>query len=285
MTLNITRSIFLDEQFRPRPQADLQAFEQVLKLCRDAGYRAVDLTDRESVCFGAEGVGRLLEQYGLVCASVILFEQYTCPEGPLRERVMDHTYKALDDAAAIGCRTVMLVSAGVYPGMSRREHLQALGETLSLAADYGKRLGVTVCVEDFPSTQIPLCAIEDMDALFDRAKGLGLVYDTANMLAVGEDPRGYYEHFKDRICYCHLKDVRLEAASAPVGDTIHDGRKMITTRHGHGIIDLEAVIGWLAADGYDGYLSVEYAPDGETESLLSVLADERSYLEAFIRRH
>lgn len=116
-----------------------------------------------------------------------------------------------------------------------------------------------------------------------NVSGLKLTYDTANMLVAGEEPKAYYEQFKDHIGYCHLKDVRIAEGDESVGDIMSDGRKMITAIHGPGIIDFKSVLEWFKRDRYDGYLSVEYAADGNKEDIAQVLIGERLYLQKFLK--
>lgn len=174
---------------------------------------------------------------------------------------------------------MMLVAPGAQPGLTREQHREGLAANLSAACKYAEDKEITICIEDFPSTDIPMCAAKDIDYLLDHVDGLKLTYDSANMLVEGEKEQDYYEHFKDRIGYCHLKDVRMANESDTIGDVLRDGRKMVTTYHGEGMIDFPAVIGWFKRDGYQGYMSVEYAPDGDREDLFQILVDTRKYLE------
>lgn len=282
MTINLVRELFFDEKFRPKNNPDIREYENILKMAVQAGYHAVDMTDMECAQFGTENVRQLLDRYGLACASVILFEDYICADPVRAARVKEHTFQAIEDAGRIGCRTVMLVASNPYPDMPWEEKRSHLAENLRCAVEYAAERRITVCVEDFPSTQIPLCASDDMEFLLTHVPGLMLTYDTANMLAAGEDSKEYYERFRKRIGYCHLKDIRFAQENESAGDLMCDGRKMITTVHGRGEVDFSSVFEWFKRDGYDGYLSVEYAQDGEEPDLLRRLTDERIYLEQFM---
>lgn len=286
MLINLLTEIFMDENFVPRENPDIHAYEKVLGLAHDAGYKAVDITDMESVAFGAEKVKKLLDRYGLACGSVILFENYTCLDKKEQMRVREHTMRAIDNTEKIGCSTMMIVAAGAQQGLDKDELRQGLVENLSAAVAYAADKNITICIEDFPSREVPMCAGDDIEYLLGHAEGLMLTYDTANMLVEGEEPLAYYQRFKDRIGYCHLKDVRITDGTEKemFGDTLCDGRKMITTYHGKGIIDFKSIIKCLEEDRYQGYLSVEYAKDGEEENLLQILTDEREYLEQLMER-
>ena len=76
----------------------------------DAGYQAIDLTDMECACFGTQKVKESMEKYDLACGSMILFENYTCTDVKEQKRVQEHTKRAIDHSASLGCQTVMLVN-------------------------------------------------------------------------------------------------------------------------------------------------------------------------------
>ena len=106
-----------------------------------------------------------------------------------------------------------------------------------------------------------MCTIADVAALLDGVPGLQLVYDSANMLAMGEDPLCYHDHFADRVGYYHLKDVII--TDDPSGDAMYNGKYLLAVRIGTGLMDFPAILSKAKASDYSGYLSVEYTPRGE----------------------
>lgn len=279
MIINLLTEVFLDKTFRPKADPSLADYEAVLKLAHDAGYQTVDMTNLEYLNFGTEKVKELMAKYELACGSVILFDNFTCIDPEMQKELKARTQKNIDETAAIGGKTMMLVTSGAQPGLSREELQRGLAENLSAAAAYAKDKGITICIEDYPSTTIPMCSIPDIKYLLAEVDGLKLTYDSANMLVEGAAEKEFYDTFKDQIGYVHLKDVRIATEKDLFGDQLRDGRKMITTYHGEGIIHLMDVMHWLKEDGYKGYLSVEYDYDGKEKDLLEVLIEERLYLE------
>ena len=281
MTINLTRSILLDERYQPRPDPDAGAYEDILRRAKAAGFQGVDLTGNELLVFGPERVAALLEAKGLRCASVIHFDNYTSLDPEETAAVAERTRRIIDGCALLGTKVLMLVAGWPTPGASREALFEGLCANLRPAVAYaGDRL--RVCVEDFPSTELPMSAAADMGRLLEAVPGLGLVYDSANMLTEGEDPMGYFHRFARSIAYYHLKDVRL-SDTADYGDRLRDGRRMITTVHGGGVIDFAALGGLLGFMEYEGFLSLEYAPDpahpGED---WAVIAADKAYLEGVL---
>ncbi|MBO5998511.1 MAG: sugar phosphate isomerase/epimerase [Lachnospiraceae bacterium] len=283
MVINLLASVFMDEHFQPRESADPDDYDRILQIAEDAGYCAVDITDMENDLFGTDAVGRMLEKHHLSVGSIIMFENYAADDEKEQERVCAHTFRAIDHAAGLGSHTLMLVCAGAQPGKKKEELRDSIAVNMSRAVRYASDKGVSVCIEDFPSLQIPMCSIEDIRYLLDNVPGLKLVYDTANMLVENDSPAEFFDTLKDRIGYCHLKDVRIAPADYPAGDTMYDGRKMITTYHGKGIIDLKDAVRRLVQAGYNDYMSVEYCADPADEDVLSVVRCEREYLEGLMK--
>ncbi len=278
MTINLTLPILLDEQFRPRENPDLGEYENILQHAQAAGFEAVDISGGELETFGAELLAGLLKKYGLKCASVINFGNYTSLEPETLARNEQIVGNLIDGCVTLGCKVLMLAAGWPDPGQDREDLYLGLCANLERAvALAGNR--VRVCIEDFPSTELPMSAAADIRRLLEAVPGLGLVYDSANMLTEGEDPIGYFHALSDRISYYHLKDVRITSKEG-FGDRMRDGRYMVTTQHGHGVIDWKALARMLHLIQYEGYLSVEYAPDPDLDGeTWAIIAAEKDYLE------
>lgn len=274
MLLNLTHSLFMGENFQLRTKVDVAEYEEILAMVSEAGYKAVDLADLELRYFGADRVKLLLDKYDLTCASVILFENYGTLDNTTQEEVRKHTREVIDGVQTLGCHTLMLVPMAFGTIQSREETQRGIVENLNSLIPYAKERGIQICGEDFPSTEVPMCSVQDMDYLFESIEGLKLVYDNGNMLIEGEDPMAYFHRYKDKIGYYHIKEVYFvdeNQAMAyggmvrPMGDRTRDGRYMIPSLHGKGILDIKGLFAAMKAENYNGYFSVEYAPGPEDE--------------------
>ena len=274
MLLSPVSPVFMNPDFTPKSEADLAEYEALLKLAADAGYTAVDLSTMEFEHFGVETVKTLLDKYGLICGSVICFDYYTASD----PAVLPRTKATIDATVAVGCKTLMLV-AGFPDASSPREVMREnLIANLREAVRYAADKGVTICIEDFPSIVVPMCSAADVDALLDGVPGLRLVYDSANMLVMGEEPLRYHDHFADRIGYYHLKDVII--TDDPTGDAMQNGKYLLAVQTGAGLMDFPAILSKAKANGYSGYLSVEYSPRGEEwQHHLEIVTAARELLE------
>jgi sugar phosphate isomerase/epimerase len=74
-----------------------------------------------------------------------------------------------------------------------------------------------------------------------------VLYDTANPVSYGQDPKDYYEAIRDDICYVHIKDCK-RSAEGKDGEYVYCGE-------GDGRV--RETIADLFARGYDGGFSIE----------------------------
>jgi sugar phosphate isomerase/epimerase len=144
---------------------------------------------------------------------------------------------------------------------------ETLGRAVELASAAGVRVALEIEWECAIATGLE--AGEVLAAM--PANGLGIVWDPGNearLTGTAPDPDGYAA-IKDRIVHVHVKDV-------------DDGGGW--TRVGRGLADWPGALRGLAADGYDGLLSLEThyrLPDGglvaatrETARALRAIAAE-----------
>lgn len=187
-----------------------------------------------------------------------------------REGIEADTRSLLATAKALDAQLFMVV-----PYCSDAQIAQALAMTkdavresmaagFRLAVELGKEYDLKVCFETTPHDAFALSGTEDCLWMLDQVEGLGLVFDTANMLPHGEDTLESYEALKDRILYVHLKDVALRPMDPEQQTLEHtkDGQQMCGVVWGEGVIPVKEVAARLARDGYTGSYAVEYAHPG-----------------------
>jgi len=152
------------------------------------------------------------------------------------------------EAATTFEATTLRVFSGARPGASQvappngaaRWAADVLGRAADLARDAGLRVAMEIEWECLVGTGLEARAV--LDAVADG--DIGVVWDPGNearLAGAAPDPDGYAA-VRDRIVHVHVKDV--------------DGAGQ-WTRVGDGIVDWHAELRRLAADGYDGLLSLE----------------------------
>ena len=174
--------------------------------------------------------------------------------------------KSIRTAEDLGAPLLMLVpmasrDAEIADGLTRDEILKKCIPPLQFAVSAAKQHGIQICVEDTPPCRIPLSSAAECKALLDAVPGLGLVFDTANMLAQGEDPMVFYEQMKPYICHVHLKDAVKTARKSD--DCCKDGTYLSCCAWGKGTIPIQAIYERLKQDHYTGRCAIEYVSSKE----------------------
>lgn len=148
----------------------------------------------------------------------------------------------LELAAATGARLVRCVAAS-----PRFRGLPYLGsvEPLAVAAARAGELGLVLALENHGD----LRAAELLDVVERVDAGLGVCFDTANALRVGDDPVEAAGLLAPLVRMVHLKDVEpLERVADPVAGPC-------SVPYGTGVIDVDGVLATLS--GRDVLVCVE----------------------------
>lgn len=152
-----------------------------------------------------------------------------------------------------------------------------------IAVQEGAEFGMPVCFELTPHDELCLSGAEDCLRVLHAVDGLGLVFDTANMLSHGDNPVSAYEALKEHIVHVHLKDVALkdmERGSAYL-ERCKDGRVMQCVVWRKGVIPIDELCHRLISDGYSGLFAIEYT---RPDSILCGLDKHRAHLRQFLER-
>ena len=174
--------------------------------------------------------------------------------------------KEMTIANALDAKLFMIVPYNVFLDCRKARKLgrtavrERMVRYFRLAVELGKERGLEVCFETTPDDVICLSGTEDCRYVLNRVPGLGLVFDTANMLPHGDETLSAYEALKDRIIHVHLKDVALtdEKPGLFQREVAADGRLMKATVFGRGVIPVKEVYDRMRADGYTGTFAIEY---------------------------
>ena len=127
----------------------------------------------------------------------------------------------------------------------RQEQLRAAAGVLEASVPLARRLGVAIGVEthdDFSASSV----VASLLAMADP-EWVGAVWDSHHPYRVGESAADVYANLGRRILLAQVKDARRR----PGGDW-----ELVLL--GEGEVPVRAMLGLLAADGYQGWISVEW---------------------------
>ena len=204
-------------------------------------------------------LGELLDQKGLQVANINantamgyygmrfwepLFEPSLAnPDPEARRWRIDYSKKCIDMARALGSRTVSLTSGRMVSGITPREGLHLLEESLMELLEYAEKYRVRLGIEYEPGLLIERC--EELVLLLDKISSpcLGVNLDLGHSHVLGEDHEKIIARLSHRIFHLHLEDIQ--------------DKKHYHLIPGLGEVDFAALLGSLEKHSYDGFVTVE----------------------------
>jgi sugar phosphate isomerase/epimerase len=154
----------------------------------------------------------------------------------------------IDAAAAAEIRTVRIVVAG--PALRGREPVDAQiarsCAPLRVAVRRAAALGISLAIENHADL-----TAEQLGSLIERVNedALGVCFDTANALRVGDEPLKALRHLAQYVSMVHLKDVE------PTADDEIAGPRSVP--YGTGAVPLVALLDLLEERRFGGLICVE----------------------------
>ena len=230
-----------------------------VRLAQAAGFEAVEfwLWSNKDL----DGIERVLGETGVKLAGIVAepFAELT-REGD-HDRFLAGLEKSRDVAVRLGARVLICQSGPLLDGIERaRQHeglTVAMQRSAEVLAGSGVRLGLEPLNDrvDHPGYYLTSTveALDIMDAV-DRAE-IGITYDLYHSMVMGEVPEEVVGTRARHIVHVHVAD--------------HPGRN----QPGSGALDLKRPLGWLAGQGYDGFVGLEFRPTAGTGEALAQMRE------------
>lgn len=198
----------------------------------------------------------------LTAAAGLEVSSYTIPpnafvHGGTHQEALDELHREIDTAAEIGAPSIMIVPLPIDGLNDRDASRKAWCEFLPELEPFALNAGIDLTIENYEGAASPFVKASELLEAKAAAPSLKFTFDIGNA-ALGEDPVLTAKQLAGSIAFCHFQDWNLLDSEEP--NCIHglDGRFYTKTLVGEGILDTPAVIRQLHADGYDGYIDIEY---------------------------
>ncbi len=218
--------------------------ERVVEAAAEYGYDGVELRIFERELVSAtlpiaerERVRSLFERAGLSICGVDTSFEIANPNGDLAEAV-----GCIELAADLDAPMIRLFG-GAPTGEAFAATARRAARRLEVLAERGNDLSVTVALETHDTFA---SGAATADLLADAPAGVGVVWDTLNTFVTGEAPADSLAAVASRLVHVHVKD----------GGLLPDPERNML--YGDGAVPLDDIVAMLGADGYDGWLSVEW---------------------------
>lgn len=224
--------------------------------CVAAGIGAVGLWRAPVRQYGAERTARLMRERGLTVTSLCRGGFFTASDPTARAAALDDNRAAIDEAAALGTSTLVLVAGGLPDGdrdiaAARERVADAIGELAPYAAQRGVRLAIEPLHPMYASDRCVVSTLDQALAVAERfpAGQVGVVVDTYHLWwddrapeAIGRAGRA------GRIACFQVADW-----VTPLPEGVLLGRGQL----GDGCVDLRGFRERVDAAGYGGAVEVE----------------------------
>ncbi|HEV2115135.1 MAG TPA: TIM barrel protein [Terriglobales bacterium] len=258
-------SVMLWTVFRKLP------FEQRLEKVAEAGYRAVELVDEFRNWQPADFTRAAAVRRSLgitVDATAGLATGIADPAG--RSKFLDELGKMLPLMEKLECRSLIVLSGNVAPGLSREAQHQSCIEGLQRAADMAAPHGVSLLLENIDPEENPKYYLTSSREGFEIVRSV----NRSNV-------RFLYDLYHEQIAEGNLL-ATLERNFAHLG-LVHVADVPGRHQPGTGEINYGNVFRKLAQLQYGGYMAMEFLPQGEPLATLRAARDLaiRSWHEPF----
>jgi sugar phosphate isomerase/epimerase len=228
------------------------SLEQLVDGCAHAGITAIaPWRDIVQAC-GVERAGQLIRDRGLTVTCLCRGGMFPAPDAAGRKAALDDNKRAVDEAAAIGARCLVLIAGGLPKGSKDLAGAhQQVKEGLYALLEYARPVKMPLAIEPLhPMYAADRACVNTLGHALDLCDklgpGLGVAYDVYH---VWWDPDLRYQTARagNRILTYHVCDWLV-----PTRDLLLD-RGM----PGDGVIDLRGIRAMVEAAGYAGPCDVE----------------------------
>jgi len=237
-----------------RKQADLLG---IVEACARHGIRGISPWRDKLAALGVNEAAKMIRNNGLTVTGLCRGGMFPAADRKGRQAALDDNLRAIDEAAALGARCLVLVVGGLPAGSkdlpgAREMVRDGIGEALGHARSAGVPLAIEplhpMYCADRACINTLAQALDLCDAL-DSGKGgaLGIAVDVYH---VWWDPQleSQIERAGDkRLLAFHICDWLV-----PTTDLLNDRGMM-----GDGVIDLPRIRSWMEEAGYRGFHEVE----------------------------
>lgn len=224
--------------------------------CVELGIPGVGLWREPVRSYGLDATARLVRDAGLAVTTLCRGGFLTAIDPGERRRALDDNRAAVQEAAALGTDTLVLVSGGLPPGSkdlrgARERIADALGELGPYAAAHGVRLAVEPL---HPMYAADRCVVSTLAQALDLVERLpadqaGVTVDTYHLWWDDTAPAQIARAGAGG----RIHAFQLADWTTPLPEGVLDGRGQL----GDGSVDLRAWRALVEAAGYTGPVEVE----------------------------
>ncbi len=229
--------------------------------CRDLGVGNVGLWREPVQSYGVEAAAKLVRDAGLTVTTLCRGGFLTAVDADERAEALADNRRAVDEAAALGTDTLVLVSGGLPAGdKDLRAARERIADALAELGPYAERHGVRLAIEPLhPMYAADRCVVSTLTQALDLAerfpaRQVGVTVDTYHIWWDDRAP----EQIARAGAGGRIHTFQLADWTTPLPEGVLNGRGQI----GDGAIDMREWKGYVEAAGYTGPIEVELFNEG-----------------------
>ena len=233
------------------------SLREVIQGCARHGIRGISPWRDKLAELGAKEAARLIRDNGLKVTGLCRGGMFPAADRKDRQAALDDNLRAIEDAATLGARCLVLVAGGLPAGSkdlagAREMVRDGIGETLERARAAGVPLAIEplhpMYCADRACVNTMAQALDLCDQIDSGASGsLGVAVDVYHVWWDPQLQQGIERAGDKRLLAFHVCDWLV-----PTTDLLNDRGMM-----GDGVIDLPLIRSWMEAAGYRGFHEVE----------------------------
>lgn len=233
---------------------------ELVDACRDLGIGNVGLWREPVQSYGVEETAKLVRDAGLTVTTLCRGGFFTAIDPDERAAALDDNRRAVDEAAALGTDTLVLVSGGL-PAGSKDLHgaRERIADALAVLSPYAEEHGVRLAIEPLhPMFASDRCVVSTLAQALDLAERfpaqqVGVTVDTYHIWWDDNAPAQIARAGAGG----RIHTFQLADWTTPLPEGVLTGRGQI----GDGSIDMREWQGHVEAAGYTGAIEVELFND------------------------
>lgn len=233
---------------------------ELVSACGDLGISNIGLWREPVQSYGVEETAKLVRDAGLTVTTLCRGGFFTAIDPDERAAALDDNRRAVDEAAALGTDTLVLVSGGLPAGSKdlygARERI---ADALAVLGPYAEERGVRLAIEPLhPMYASDRCVVSTLTQALDLAerfpaRQVGVAVDTYHIWWDDNAPAQIARAGAGG----RIHTFQLADWTTPLPEGVLNGRGQI----GDGAIDMREWQGYVEAAGYTGAIEVELFND------------------------
>ena len=222
-------------------------------------------------------VRRSAEQAGIAIAALNAHTNICARNPEVRKANAQFLEGSIQLAADLGAPIVVTAGGGKDAYGYEQWFFDWGTDTLRQVLPTADKLGVTLAIE---AGSPPGCLIYNTKTIqkllaTDGLDSVRVLFDPAHYYIRGDSPVEAFKALKDHVVHIHAKDAT------------GDQENIVFPPLGEGKIDFDALLGEVAAAGYEGYIAMEYEAFawGFLKDYNKVLSKEKSFLDSLVAKY